>query len=247
MKKIAALFFSTLLMIASFPVSSFSADNPDGQLPRLFGSFTPTKGAWAEYEVVEKKTNKKITMKMSIVDVIGKEFWYEVNNAEEGGTNIIKMLVAGDPNDSTNIKRMIMKSGDSPAQEMPVDFVQMGRRMAVHMFQTRSGIPENQSGLSVREAGEKEVTVPAGTYKGTEKQIVNAEGKVLSSYIFNAAILPFGIVLSDSEEAVMKLLRNGSNAVSSITEEPVKMDKPPMMPQMPRGMPMGLGPKEEKK
>jgi hypothetical protein len=186
-------------------------------------------------------------MRMAIVDVMGKEFWYEVKNKEAEGTNIIKMLVAGDPNDATNIRRMIMKSGDAPAQEMPVDFVQMGRRMAVHMFQTRSGIPENQSGLSVREAGEKEVTVPAGTYKGTEKQIVNAEGKVLSSYIFNAAILPFGIVLSDSEEAVMKLLRNGSNAVSAITEEPVKMDKAPMMPQMPRGMPMGLGPKEEKK
>jgi hypothetical protein len=247
MKKVAALFFSTLIILTVFSANSFCADNPDSQLPKLFGSFIPTKGAWAEYEVVEKKTQKKIIMRMAIVDVMGKEFWYEVKNKEAEGTNIIKMLVAGDPNDATNIRRMIMKSGDAPAQEMPVDFVQMGRRMAVHMFQTRSGIPENQAGLSVKDAGEKEVAVPAGTFKGMEKQIVGADGKVISSYIFNVDILPFGIVSSSSDEAEMKLLAYGPDAVSAITETPVMMDKPPMMPQMPRGMPMGLGPKDEKK
>ncbi|TAL16677.1 hypothetical protein EPN96_08420 [bacterium] len=247
MKKVASLFFATLMILASFSVSALAADSGFDSIPKLFGTFTPQKGVWAEYEVMEKKTQKKITMKMSVVDVMEKDFWYEVKNVEDSSTNIIKMLVTGDPNDPANIKRLIMKSGDTPAQEMPVDFVKMGRKMAVHMFQTRSGVPEDKTGLTVKELGEKEVTVPAGTFKGAEKQILSAEGKVLASYIFSAEILPFGVIFSDSDDSVMKLLAHGKDAVSAITEEPVMMERPPMMPEMPRGMPMGMGNHKEAK
>ena len=87
-------------------------------------------------------------MRMSIVGIEEDAYWYEVENMEEEGSNIVKMLVKGDPNDPDNILRIIMKSGAKPAQEMPRDFVLMERRMASHMFEQRSGYPIKSYGRS---------------------------------------------------------------------------------------------------
>ena len=50
--------------------------------------------------------------------------------------------------DFSAARYMIMKNGDQPAQEMPREFVVMGRKMATSMFETRSGSSvANQPGL----------------------------------------------------------------------------------------------------
>jgi hypothetical protein len=220
-----------------------SADAPS-EVPRLFGIFQPKEGAWSKYIVTEKQTGRKTLMRMSIVGKENGSYWYEVINDEEGARNVVKMLVKGDPNDPENILRLIMKSGQGPAQEMPRDFVLMGRRMANHMFEQRSGIPSSQSAdLKNEIVGKDEVKVPAGTFSVTSHQIVDANGKVYAEYKFSKTIHPFGVVTSDTENTSMVLLDHGTGAKSLITGTPAMMTQPPGMPQgMPRGMPPGMEP-----
>ncbi len=233
-----------LLLFVTLPAQA-SDHETFTDVPGLFGTFEPIKGAWSEYEVLNKASGKKVHMKMAIVDIEGDNYWYEVTNREEGSINVIKMLIAGDPNNSENIKRLMIKSGDEPAREMPLDFVKMGRKMAVSMFSSRSGVPADDAGLTIKDNGEKTITVPAGRLTGIEKQIISKEGEVLATYLFNADILPFGIIISDSKDSVMKLTGNGSDAKSAITGHVEKMITPPGMPEMPRGMPMGMGGKQQ--
>lgn len=214
-----------------------------GRVPRLFGAFTPVPGAWSEYEVFEKETGKRGKMRMSIVGKEGDAFWYEVINETPDGRNVIKMLVHDDPNDPENIERLILKSGDHPATEMPKDFVAMGRKMALHMFEKRSGVSaESASQLRVEKVEERTVSVSAGTFKATLQRIVDTDGSVLATYDFNPEVLPFGVIASNTKQTSMELLAYGKDARSVITETPALMSAPPGMPPgMPRGMPPGMG------
>ena len=219
---------------------------PGGQqaLPRLFGTFQPVVGAWSEYSVLEKDTGKRIRMRMAIVGKEAGGFWYEVTQDDGRNRNVVKMLVRGDPGNPDNIQRLILKSGDNPAAEMPVEFVSMGRKMAGHMFERRSGVPVRPGQeLRVVEAGEETVRVPAGTFRATLQKIVDPSGRVLATYHFVPDVLPFGVVTSETERSSMELLAYGRDARSAITETPVRMTTPPGMPPgMPRGMPPGMAP-----
>jgi hypothetical protein len=237
------------LFLNPFAVSAAEAETPL-EVPRLFGTFAPKSGAWSEYAISDKATGKRAVMRMSIVGTDGGSYWYEVVNEEGEGSNIIKMLVKGDPNHPENIQRLIMKSGASPAREMPREFVLMGRRMASHMFEQRSGIPTSpEVKLQNVRTGEGVVTVPAGTFEVGLHQIVDDSGKVYAEYRFSPVVSPFGVVTSDAGNTTMVLIGHGIGAKSIITEEPAMMSQPPGMPEgMPRGMvpgmvpPQGMGP-----
>ncbi len=211
-------------------------------IPRLFGTFNPKPGVWSEYSVKEKGSGKTSKMRMAIVGVEGDSFWYEVVMDEGESRNIIKMLLKGSPNDPDNIQRMIMKNGDNPATEMAKDFVAMGRKMAAHMFESRSGVPADPGTELKLETGEKrQVKVPAGTFEATLKKILDAQGKVLATYDFEPSVLPFGVITSDTEQSEMVLLAYGKDAKSMITETPIPLSGPPSMPaNMPQGMPPGM-------
>jgi hypothetical protein len=214
------------------------------EVPRLFGQFAPTEGVWAQYAVLDKQTMKESKMRMAIVGIEGDSYWYEVWLQDKDSRNVIKLLVTGDPNNADNIKRMIMKSGEGQATEMPRDFVVMGRKMAVHMFETRSGVGSPPAeGVKVEEVGQREVTVPAGVFTTTQSRIIGADGKEMGSFDLSPKIPPFGVVTSETGQTKMDLLAFGQDAKTAITEEPVKMTMPPGMPEgMPRGRPPGIMP-----
>jgi hypothetical protein len=86
------------LLGSPFTVIAAGAEKPL-EVPRLFGIFAPKPGAWSEYAIFDKATGKRTVMHMSIVGVEGDSYWYEVVNREGEGSNIVKMLVKGDPND----------------------------------------------------------------------------------------------------------------------------------------------------
>jgi hypothetical protein len=214
------------------------------EVPRLFGQFAPREGVWAQYAVLDKQTMKESKMRMAIVGVEGDSYWYEVWLQDAESRNVIKLLVTGDPNNSENIQRLIMKSGDAQAIEMPRDFVVMGRQMAVHMFETRAGVGEKPAAeVKVEVIGERSVTVPAGTFTTTQSRIIGADGKEMGSFDISPKIPPFGVVTSETAQTKMDLLAFGQDAETAITEEPVKMTMPPGMPEgMPRGRPPGIMP-----
>ena len=210
--------------------------------PKFFGIFSTTVGAWSEYGVTEVESGKRSTMRNAIVGKEGDSFWYEVVISEGGTRNIIKMSLKGDPNNPENIQRLIMKNGDQPAQEMPREFVVMGRRMATSMFETRSGSSvANQPGLKAMEIGTREVTVPAGTFTAVQNQLVDSTGKVLANYDSSKDVLPLGVIRSETDKVKIELVAYGKDAVSLITEQPVMMKRPPGMPETnPRGTPPGM-------
>lgn len=240
MFKRSAMLLVPALIFGALPVRSQTP--PGKEPPRFFGGFSTAVGGWSEYSVTETGDGKKSTMRSAIVGREGDSFWYEIVITEAGARNIIKMFLKGDPNNPENIQRLIMKNGDEPAQEMPREFVVMGRRMATTMFQTRSGSSvTNQPNLRSEEVGAEQVTVPAGTYSVTRNRILDATGKVLATYDVNKDVLPFGVVRSTTDKVTMELIAAGKDAVSQITEEPVMMKRPPGMPDTnPRGTPPGM-------
>ncbi len=243
MARLCRLVIAALILApAKVPASPPAAPGGPGSIPGLFGTFHPVPGVWAEYRVKDKDTGRQIRMRMSIVGKEGDGVWYEVVQDEGGSRNIVKMLVRGDPNDPDNIERLILKSGDSPATEMPRDFVAMGRRMAMHMFERRSGVPAEGTGsLRVVEEGPRTLTVPAGTFRVTLRKIVDPGGKVLATYAYDPDVPPFGVITSDTGRTSMELLAHGRDARSLITGTPAPMGFPPGMPEgLPRGMPPGM-------
>jgi len=230
----------SLLIFGALPARAQApAANPQ---PKFFGVFATTVGGWSEYAVTETESGKKSTMRNAVVGKEGDSFWYEVAITEGGVRNIIKMFLKGDPNHPENIQRLIMKNGDQPAQEMPREFVVMGRRMATSMFETRSGSDVvNQPNLKTEEGSSEQVTVPAGSYSVTRNRILDATGKVLATYEYNKDVLPFGVVRSTTDKVKMELIATGKDAVSLITEQPQMMKTPPGMPEAnPRGTPPGM-------
>jgi hypothetical protein len=239
---------SALVAVVLLAIAVPAGAQPPGsmmpEVPRLFGQFAPQEGVWAQYAVLDKATMKESKMRMAIVGVEGDSYWYEVWLQDEASRNVIKLLVKGDPNNSENIQRMIMKSGDGQATEMPRDFVVMGRKMATHMFETRSGVASPpEQGVKVEVVGEREVTVPAGSFTTTQSRIIGTDGKEIGSFDLSDKIPPFGVVTSETSQTKMDLLAFGKDAKTAITEEPVKMTMPPGMPEgMPRGRPPGIMP-----
>lgn len=233
---------TAVLAFSAVPVPGQPPGGPS--MPRLFGDFAPETGSWAEYAVTDSAAGTEMKMRMAIVGKEDDAFWYEVENDAAGGRNIIKMLVTGDPNKSTeNIRRMIIKSGDAAAMEMPRDFLVMGRQMAGSMFEKRSGVrPSPEPEGSIEEIGTREVTVPAGTFSTKQYRIRDAQGTEVGTYDISDKVPPFGIVLSETRNGTLKLLGHGDDAVSAITEEPTPMPVPPGMPGLPGGMPPGMGP-----
>lgn len=227
-------------LLASAP--AFSQQPAGKEPPRFLGNFTPKVGAWSEYNVTETDGGKQSTMRNSVVGQEGDGYWYEVAITEAGARNIIKMFLKGDPNTPENIQRLIMKNGDQPAQEMPREFVMMGRRMATSMFETRSGSSvTSQANLTMEDLGADTVTVPAGTFTVKRSRLKDASGKVVATADLSDTILPFGVVRSETDKAKLELIATGEGAVSQITETPMMMKTPPGMPEGNlRGQPPGM-------
>ncbi len=230
------------LIVAGCLALAVAAGKPAGAqpmapaVPKFFGNFEPRPGVWSEYAMVEKGSGRKSVMRLSIVGEEEGAYWYEVHIKNGDSRNVIKMLVTGDPREGENVRRFIIKSGDGQAIEMPRDFVAMGRKMADHMFSSRSGVPaEGKGEVRVENVGEGKRTVPAGTFSVQRRRVVGSDGAVIGTFDFSEKVRPIGVVASDSEETSMELLGHGADAVTAIEEEPVLMQPPP-------GMPPGMGP-----
>jgi hypothetical protein len=240
MLKRSAVVLLPVLLLGAAPAR---AEAPSvKEVPKFFGIFSSMVGGWSEYAVTETESGKKSTMRNAIVGREGDSFWYEVAITEDGVRNIVKMFLKGDPNNPENIQRLIMKNGDQPAQEMPREFVVMGRRMATSMFETRSGSSvANQENLKAEELGTREVVVPAGKFEAVQNRLVDSSGKILATYDYSRNVFPLGVVRSETDKVRIELVNYGRDAVSLITEQPVMMKTPPGMPDgNPRGRPPGM-------
>ena len=185
--------------------------------PSFYGEFKPVIGGWSEYQMTTKG-NPPTKMKVAVVGKEGDAYWYEtVMEGGKQGRTIMKMLVSGNPEDQKNIKRMIVKQGNEPAMEMPVQM----------MGQSPKG--QAQSG-KVIDKGTETIKVPAGTFKTQHMQYQDVE--TVDTWVYKD-VSPYGMIKSQSKDMEMVLLGYGTGAKTQITETPQKFE----MPQIPEGRP----------
>jgi hypothetical protein len=183
--------------------------------PKFYSDFKPVVGGWSEYQMSPKGESPS-KMKMAVVGKEGDAYWYEtVMETKREGRVITKMLVSGDPSDQKNIKRIIIKMGNDPAMEMPVQMMEQ---------------PSTQKGQSgkVIDKGTENIKVPAGTF--TTKHMQYQDGEVVDSWIYKD-VSPYGMVKSVSKDIEMVLIGYGTGAKTLITETPQKFEMPQMPPR----------------
>jgi hypothetical protein len=155
-------------------------------------------------------------MKIAIVGKEGDAYWYEtVMETKQEGRMISKMLVSGNPEDQKSIKRMIVKMGDEPAMEMPVQMMQGSK-------------DQGQRGKTI-DKGTESIKVPAGTF--TTQHMQYQDGETVVDTWVHKDISPYGMVKSQSKEFEMVLLGYGTGAKTLITETPQKFEMPQMSPK----------------
>lgn len=210
MKKI----ISTVSMIFILSLVSLAyAQFGSGSGPKFHAEFKPIVGGWAEYQMT-RKGDQPTKMKIAIVGKEGDAYWYEtIMEIKREGKVVSKMLVSGSPDDTKNVKRMIVKSGDQPAMEMPIQ-----------MMPSSTGQGEKGKWM---DKGNETIKVPAGTFKTRHMQY--RHGPDIIDMWVSKDISPYGIVKSQSEDFEMVLVGNGSGATTLITETPQKFE----MPQLP--------------
>lgn len=206
-------------------VAHFVQAQGRGLVPKFHSEFRPVVGGWAEYEM-KAKGEAPVKMKFAVVGKEGNDYWFE-NVMERGseGKTITKMLVSGDPDDSKNVKRMIVKTGKRPPMEMPLQMMSRAKAQA--------------SPGRVIDKGQEIIRVPAGIFTTQHFQHQTTEGTV-DTWI-QKDVYPYGLVKSQSKDFEMVLLRYGTGAKTEITEEPRKF-KMPSMPQIPSQIQIPKGP-----
>jgi len=216
MKKIACVVSIVLTLVF---VQLAQAQLGKGGGPSFHGDFKPVVGGWSEYQMTTKSEGST-KMKIAIVGKEGDSYWYEtvMEGGRQGG-NIVKMLVSGDPGDTKNVKRMIVKQGNEPAMEMPVEMMQ------------QSSKGQAQSG-KVIDKGTETIKVPAGTFKTQHSQYQDAEG-VVDTWVYKD-VSPYGMIKSQSKDMEMVLLGYGTGAKTQITETPQKFEMPQVPERRPR-------------
>jgi hypothetical protein len=186
-----------------------------GRSPKFYSDFKPVVGGWSEYQMTGKGEQPS-KMKIAIVGKEGDAYWYEtVMETKQEGRMISKMLVSGNPEDQKSIKRMIVKMGDEPAMEMPVQMMQGSK-------------DQGQRGKTI-DKGTESIKVPAGPFTTQHIQYQDGE-KVVDTWV-HKDISPYGMVKSQSKEFEMVLLGYGTGAKTLITERPQKFEMPQMSPK----------------
>src|SRR4030042_5493826 len=147
MRKI--IFVISVLLVLSFVHLAYAQFGKGGG-PKFHSDFKPVVGGWSEYQMTGKGEEPS-KMRIAIVGKEGDAYWYEtVMETKQEGRMISKMLVSGNPEDPKGIKRMIVKMGDEPALEMPLQMMQGSK-------------DQGQKGKTI-DKGTESIKVPAGTF-----------------------------------------------------------------------------------
>jgi hypothetical protein len=211
MRKI--IFVISVLLVLSFVHLAYAQFGKGGG-PKFHSDFKPVVGGWSEYQMTGKGESPS-KMKIAIVGKEGDAYWYEtIMETRQEGRIISKMLVSGNPEDQKNMRRMIVKMGNEPAMEMPIQMMQASK-------------DQGQKGKII-DKGKESIKVPAGTF--TAQHMQYQDGEIVVDTWVHKDVSPYGMVKSQSKEFEMVLLGYGTGAKTLITETPQKFE----MPQMPQ-------------
>ena len=175
-------------------------------------------GQWSSYQTTGP--HGTYTSRFAIIGSEQGALWYEVHSVrtdkpDPKTTSTIQMLVAGLGTPHADIRTVVMKSGDRPAQRRP----EMRRGMVNRMLSQNVADMVRKSCERAHAVGWESVRVPAGTFRALH--VTDPETEANSWVLLD---VPFGMVKMTTKDGIeMVLTGHGTNAKSLITETPTDM------------------------
>lgn len=189
----------------------------------------PEVGEFAELRIDDPESERSGALRFAVVgteDRDGEElYWFEITTTggvvDPGSAVIAQILVSRYPFDSEDIRGYVLKLPGRRAMRVPKPMIE---QMSELTADTRIGWEE--ACRASRDLGTEQVEVPAGTFRVRHLRTAGEQGELWLS-----PEVPFGIVkFTDPKGGMMELVRHGSGASSSITEEPIELEVPSTQP-----------------
>jgi hypothetical protein len=168
----------------------------------------PRVGQWAWYDLHDTENDSQYAVREAVVgkERVGREtgYWLEIEIVPQVGyKTILKALLTGPASDADNIKRLIVKYGLNPVQDVEVDEEGMGE----------------DPGRGRRESlGMEDVQTKSGVVRA-ERFRVTREDEVVDLWI-NGEVLPTGIVRLRSPKGEWILRSHGFGGEEGQTKLP---------------------------
>lgn len=180
----------------------------------------PEVGEYSELRLTDSESDRTGTLRVAVVRTEDRpsapHYWFEITMT--GGivgpeAVIAQILVARYPFDSEDIQGYILKLPGRRAMRVPKEML---NQLSQLTEQTRIGWRDECR--ASKDLGTEEVRVPAGTFRARHLRTAGQQ----EGELWLSPDVPFGIVkFTDSRGGRMQLLRHGTGARSSITEEPI--------------------------
>ena len=181
------------------------------------------RGDWAEFTMEGPQAAQVSGVRFALVDRGNpQELWFELKAATAQGEQIVQLQVPSFPFKGDEVSQGIVKAMQMPAMRMPDQMLSMMQQQ----MQSNPMLDVAEQCKTSELIGEEDVTTPAGSMKAWHLKVADGNDAWVSGDI------PFGIVKGTSGESggdTMVLSGYGSDATSSISEEPQDM---PAMPGM---------------
>jgi hypothetical protein len=220
-----------LILVGAIPAL---AQMPMMRMPQMPTEFKlPPVGSWCEYTIIDREDNDTIVFKYLLP---GKEkcgdkecHWFEFQIEENEELNVVKMLVSGDPQKKGNLKRLIIKSGDEPAIEIPIAMMQQAedesQEAEAEDRKEEKAEETEEEGTGKVKLGEEKVKTKAGEFECTHLRVKDEEEQL--DLWMNESVPFFNLVKMNSTTSSMEITGLGdSGAKTAITEEPQPMPMP---------------------
>lgn len=181
------------------------------------------RGDWAEFTMEGPQAAQVSGVRFALVDRGNpQELWFELKAATAQGEQVVQLQVPSFPFKGDEVSQGIVKAMQMPAMRMPDQMLSMMQQQ----MQSNPMLDVAEQCKTSELVGEEDVTTPAGSMKAWHLKVADGNDAWVSGEV------PFGIVKGTSGESggdTMVLTGYGSDATSSISEEPQDM---PAMPGM---------------
>lgn len=188
--------------------SSAALAQQDMNMPAFTAEWHPVVGSGGAY-LAQPRGQQPMTWEMTIVGKEGEGYWIEMYLS--GMQTVMKSLAS-----PRGVSRVIVKTADQPAMEMPASFMGEAPKMDV-----------KETGQHL---GQEQVTTPAGTFTCEHYRVTESSGP--ADVWVTTDVSPYGLVKMTSPEVTMTLQRVITGAKTRITETPQQFQMP-QMPNMP--------------
>jgi hypothetical protein len=210
------------LLFAAFLSPSSIAQVKVGQraLPTMETPQEPVKpGTWAQYSMLNLKSEQGILVRLAALDFEGKGQWLEIKFTDSRRRSlVIRSLVEG----GLHAPKKILKTIVQPQNQKPLF---LPERMASQPLPILRSGPDPSSKLVAR----VKVKVPAGSF--VADRYTTGEGSTVREAWFSTEKLGWPLLKARTPDLLLELVSQGTGARTEIRGKPAPLD-PKLLEQM---------------